>query len=268
VNFRFEEIHSSAQLLPHKASILNLFQEVFGKTLDHEVWDWAYLRNPAGPAFVSLCFDGPVLAGHYACIPLSLESSVEKINCMLSMTTMVEKQYQGMGLFTNQAQRVYTYAQQKGVKIVLGFPNQNSAPGFIKRLNWKINNRGTVIKVSGREIKDNQDIQHALFYGSDIKLATGQDYLAWRLAKPNSHYIKISDNLILKDFETTKDIVLINQNGVNELDDHTQYSVFVSYPIINSDCSNSFDYMFGARSFDSDIDTSRIKVDLLMSDVF
>lgn len=61
----------------------------------------------------------------------------KKIMAVQSGDTMTHRNHTGKGLFIELAKRTYELARNKGVEFVFGFPNQNSYPGFVKKLNWK-----------------------------------------------------------------------------------------------------------------------------------
>lgn len=50
--------------------------------------------------------------------------------------TMTHKNHGGKGLFTTLAKMTYDLAKEKGIDFIFGFPNANSFPGFVKKLNW------------------------------------------------------------------------------------------------------------------------------------
>ncbi|REJ85262.1 MAG: GNAT family N-acetyltransferase [Bacteroidetes bacterium] len=50
--------------------------------------------------------------------------------------TMTHKDHMGKGLFTKLAKLTYELAAKEGVSFVFGFPNKNSYPGFVRKLNW------------------------------------------------------------------------------------------------------------------------------------
>lgn len=50
--------------------------------------------------------------------------------------TMTHKKHTGKGLFTLLAKLTYKLSQENGVSMVYGFPNDNSYPGFTKKLLW------------------------------------------------------------------------------------------------------------------------------------
>jgi hypothetical protein len=49
---------------------------------------------------------------------------------------MTHPNHQGKGLFTKLAKLTYDLAKEEGIEFIFGFPNKNSYPGFIKKLNW------------------------------------------------------------------------------------------------------------------------------------
>jgi hypothetical protein len=49
---------------------------------------------------------------------------------------MTHKDHAGKGLFTLLATKTYDYCKEQGFHCVFGFPNENSFPGFTKRLGW------------------------------------------------------------------------------------------------------------------------------------
>jgi len=50
--------------------------------------------------------------------------------------TMTHKNHTGKGLFIKLAKMTFQLAKEMGVNFVFGFPNNNSYPGFIKKLEW------------------------------------------------------------------------------------------------------------------------------------
>jgi hypothetical protein len=50
--------------------------------------------------------------------------------------TMTHKNHVGKGLFIHLAKLTYKLAKLEGASMVFGFPNDNSYPGFVKKLDW------------------------------------------------------------------------------------------------------------------------------------
>lgn len=51
--------------------------------------------------------------------------------------SMTDPRYQGKGLFTKLGEITQALAKEEGILFIYGFPNQNSYPGYIKKLDWQ-----------------------------------------------------------------------------------------------------------------------------------
>jgi len=116
--------------------ILKLFNVVFGRKLDLRFWNWRFIENPYGKGIIRLMFDKGKLVGQYAVIPTPLWVKDKVHKAAFSMTTMTHPDYWGRGIFTELASEAYSYCKQSGIKVVFGFPNENSYHGFTKKLGW------------------------------------------------------------------------------------------------------------------------------------
>ena len=75
-------------------------------------------------------------AAFYGVFPCWIEYKGNTILAAQSGDTMTDPKHQGKGLFTRLAKMTYELAEKEGIKLVFGFPNKNSYPGFTKKLNW------------------------------------------------------------------------------------------------------------------------------------
>lgn len=91
--------------------------------------------NHSNLGYIAYAEDGEPAAfyGVYA-YPVILDGV--KIVAVQSGDTMTHKNHTGKGLFTTLAKLTYELAKNEGVDFVFGFPNYNSYPGFVKKLNW------------------------------------------------------------------------------------------------------------------------------------
>jgi len=122
-----------------QAGILALERAVWGNTeaVDPVFFDWQYRRNPEGRAVIS-CAVGPggMIVAQYATIPIPLRFKGTRIVGSLSLNTATHPDYRRLGLFTKTAMAVYEQLQRQGIAYTLGFPNENSYPGFVKKLGF------------------------------------------------------------------------------------------------------------------------------------
>lgn len=75
-------------------------------------------------------------AAFYGVYPCMTEYKGKLYLAAQSGDTMTHPNHGGKGLFTTLAKMTYELAKQEGILFIFGFPNNNSFPGFIKKLNW------------------------------------------------------------------------------------------------------------------------------------
>jgi len=263
IEFNKIMVDDKNELLKYKSQVLKLFEHSFGTKMDEALWQWAYIDNPNGNPLVSLYFDGNKLVGHYAVIPIKFIYNQEKLNAVLSMTTMVDFAYRKYGIFIEQANEVYEKASKLGYKFVCGFPNKKSAPGFKKRLDWTLEENLYVAKFTYDELQDikKKDYPDSISFNiEDI------ENMKWRLNKPNQKYSEKSNN-ILKEFNGTFDIVY-NSADFLKLEKDKEYNLLLDHELDEYLDKKQFDYIFGYRFFDTSLDGIEFKKDLIISDVF
>jgi len=73
---------------------------------------------------------------YYGVIPCFLQSATEIVLVAQSADTMTHPGYRFKGMFMDLSNKTFELCRQSGIRIVFGFPNQNSYHGAIK-LGWK-----------------------------------------------------------------------------------------------------------------------------------
>lgn len=86
--------------------------------------------------FIALDKKSGRAAAYYGVIPLVAQYNGQRILCAQSGDTMTHPEYRGKGLFIALAKETYSLCKAEGVHFVFGFPNKNSYPGFIRKLEW------------------------------------------------------------------------------------------------------------------------------------
>lgn len=115
-----------------------LFKDAFNWRPSTEYLQRKYDTTRLGPGdlgYLSYAEDG-VPAAYYGVFSARLNVNGTTVQGAQSGDTATHSQHRGKGLFTTLAQATYQLAAQEGVKVVYGFPNSNSYPGFVKKLNW------------------------------------------------------------------------------------------------------------------------------------
>jgi hypothetical protein len=269
MEFRFELINDKNHLSFYKQPILKLFERSFGKKLNPKMWGWAYIDNVCGNPVVALAFDGLHLAGHYAVIPIALRKGNEVLKACLSMTTMVDNDYRGKGLFVTLAEKVYEQLIFLNYDMVVGYPNQNSAHGFKKYLKWELEEPSEIIVSVTKEILNNShDLNNFVLQKDFIQLdMENKEFLQWRLSKPDHQYTQFGKTVVKK-FQDSFDIVYLGDDYMQELADRYKYNLLIDKQISDLMNYKTIEYRYGYRHFNDDIKNLNFKKDLLISDIF
>lgn len=120
-------------------AILDLFRTVFGKSRSPEHWRWQFKDNPYGGPFASLArrVDDGVVVGSYSVMPIKLNVMGRPVLACQSVDTAVHPDHRGQRVFEQTASDCYAWCESSGVQAVVGFPNANSYPGFMRTLDWR-----------------------------------------------------------------------------------------------------------------------------------
>ena len=125
--------------------IIALMEDDISRRASHAVFDinfWTckYRNNYAGfyKNWISLARSEKtnMLGGHYTVIPVYMKILGEKILASQSVDTITHIDFRNQGVFTGLAKLCYKQVASTDVGIIIGFPNESSFPGFIKKLNW------------------------------------------------------------------------------------------------------------------------------------
>jgi hypothetical protein len=264
-------INGREQLLTYYDGISNLFSESFDKPLDKALWFWAYIDNPFGEPLVSVALHRGRLVGHYAVIPMNLENSSDKLSGFLSMTTMVSVDFRKNKLFQRLAEIVYERINDLGMpSIVFGFPNNNSAPGFTKRLGWTICENYKVVSIKPHQVTEVVLLFDQLLDRDPYTLnLENYDIKKWRTSKPNQSW-SYNAGLGLKSIGNEFDLMHIT--NAQELKKIEPSSVINMILPVNSDLNLddieiSFPYRFGYLLFNTTKEPNLL-VQMSLSDIF
>ena len=122
----------------NRKDLLIIYKDAFGYDISLD-----YLQKKQGLRNKDFCSVGflaydqdhcPV--AFYGVYPCKIEFKGKYYLAAQSGDTMTHSSHTGKGLFTKLALETYQYCKENGFHCVFGFPNENSFPGFIKKLGW------------------------------------------------------------------------------------------------------------------------------------
>lgn len=99
---------------------------------------WQYIDNPAGPALSTLARDratGEVI-GQFGAIPVRLSVEGEERLAALALNVVTDEAQRGRGVFTALGRAADQRMAERGATIAFAMPNENSFPGFVRRLGY------------------------------------------------------------------------------------------------------------------------------------
>jgi GNAT superfamily N-acetyltransferase len=115
-----------------------LYSKCFGEEVQMDFLEKKYNTKDFGACDIGyIAYDtsgNP--AAYYGAFPCRAVIRGKTYLCAQSGDTMTHPDHRGKGLFVSLALAAYKLARESGIKFVFGFPNENSYPGFIKKLGW------------------------------------------------------------------------------------------------------------------------------------
>jgi hypothetical protein len=132
-NYNFVRLQPS-DLPTLKGLILNCFS----KSLSLPELESKYSTLGLGSeviGFLAFSADGET-AAFYGVFPMLMQMGDQTVLVAQSGDTMTSPKHQKRGLFVDAARRTYQLAKKEGISFVFGFPNENSQPGFERKLDW------------------------------------------------------------------------------------------------------------------------------------
>jgi hypothetical protein len=110
-----------------------------GDIINEDYLIWQYLDNPNGKAFLFTSKEKSdiELAGEYLVLPIKFWIDNNAVMGSLSLNTLTNPKYQGKGLFIKMAKYTYEACEKENAFFTIGFPNPQSYPGFVKKLDFQ-----------------------------------------------------------------------------------------------------------------------------------
>lgn len=190
-----------------ETKILALFNDVFGKNFSLSRWRWANARNPLGSTLFNLATVedptvGDVIVGQSAGVPQRYLHAGRAVATQRIQNVMVHSDHRLKGVFLSTLRNLTRDIAAGGGDFVLTFPNDNSLPAFIQKLDYhhvfdlhvfelstdKLKNaaqRGGSMRLEETRgefdfMKEDFDLVASCLAGVEIRNDRDAEYLAWR----------------------------------------------------------------------------------------
>lgn len=97
---------------------------------------WLHQQNQVHENMIYYAWSGSDIGAIYTALPVYFRINGERVKALQSIDTITDENHRGKGLFTLLANQLYADAPKENYALVYGFPNDQSAPGFFKKLKW------------------------------------------------------------------------------------------------------------------------------------
>ncbi len=132
-NYTYKRIESNLY-----GDLVYLYKSAFGQDISLDYYQHKFNTNYLGITHLGFIAydDKNAPAAFYGVYPYLMEYKGKNYLAAQSGDTMTHPAHGGRGLFTTLAKMTYELAKNEGIQFIFGFPNENSYPGFVKKLNW------------------------------------------------------------------------------------------------------------------------------------
>ena len=97
---------------------------------------WLHRQNQVQENMIYYAWSGSEIGAIYTALPVYFRINGQRVKALQSIDTITDENHRGKGLFTLLANQLYADAPTEQYALVYGFPNDQSAPGFFKKLQW------------------------------------------------------------------------------------------------------------------------------------
>lgn len=251
-----------------KTDFQTFFKRVYQRELADGDWEHQFMHSPYENSALFLAFEDTHIVGSALMIPQKYSTDSQNGSYFLWTTSAIEKKYRSQGLYAEILKMQREYAVEQKKDFIFAFPNKLAYPvvklfGGFKDL-YKIK----LVKTT----MDMLDISHI-----DNSLKIDDAFFQWRFEHKNYLFYEFNENiLIAKKFEDSLDVLAIYKKESLETINFAKRNSTPPNTIITMDTlikDNAdfeiLDQLSGTYfPINKDIDYAKIKLNLLMSDVF
>ncbi|MEO7523506.1 MAG: GNAT family N-acetyltransferase, partial [Ferruginibacter sp.] len=107
-----------------------------GTDRDMSNLEWLHHKNLLNTNVIYYAIKAGFIAGIYTALPVIFKINDKLLPGLQSIDTLTDMDHRGKGLFLKLANKLNMDAPANGFALIYGFPNDNSATGFFRKLKW------------------------------------------------------------------------------------------------------------------------------------
>lgn len=207
------------------ADLTGLHEAVYQKPIAPDFFRQKYNTAFTGVMYIGFfAYQDNQPAAFYGVIPCFMNCKGQSVLAAQSADTMTHPDHRGKGLFIELAELTYKLCCIEGIRILFGFPNQNSLPGFVNKLDWQVSGNMECFIIPVKALPLERLANKVSFlkgvYSSFVKhklknylsprngisssvidegysgIRRDRDYLIYKIAYANSFTIKVDNTMV------------------------------------------------------------------------
>lgn len=116
-----------------------LYNAVYNKLADPDFFEKKYDTAFTGVEYTGfIAYNNHQPIAFYAVIPCLIKCGDKVVLSAQSADTMTHPDHRNKGLFVELALTTFQLCRDLNIQLLFGFPNQNSLPGFVNKLGWRV----------------------------------------------------------------------------------------------------------------------------------
>ena len=244
------------------------FKSVYGQELDDMNWEHQFIHTPYEDSSLFLAYDDTQIIGSSLMIPQKYKTASDTGDYYLWTTSAIAKPYRAKGVYAKLLELQRNQATAKKKDFIFAFPNKLAYPVVKLFGGFKDLGKTELVKANIHDIDYNNIIN---------TLVIDQAFSRWRFEhKPYRFYLHGKYVIIAKEFQKTLDVLAIYPQEILE-----EFEIEYTTDSLNTDIitlksflkkdsvSEVIDVVRGVYfPINKEIDYTKMKLNLLMSDVF
>ncbi|MFL5739294.1 MAG: GNAT family N-acetyltransferase [Flavisolibacter sp.] len=115
-----------------------LYEAVYGRMPEENYFEKKYNTEYTGVSHVGyIAYHHQQPIAYYGVIPCFIQYKNEQLLAAQSADTMTHPGFRMKGMFVTLSQQTFELCRTLGIRLIFGFPNQNSYHGAVNKLGWK-----------------------------------------------------------------------------------------------------------------------------------
>lgn len=199
-NIQYKEVFTREGQIELKPHLFDLFYQCYNRVMTNDEWENLYIAPYFESALSVTAWDQEGLVGHYAIAPLpAMNRDGEQVLYGRGMTLAIAPRARAFGVLPRLMDLIRDLARQRGLKFILGFPNETSCRPLRLFCNWKSICESPLLKLPIHPEADRPPIETRAILPSDGLSPPYADtqYMKWRSSRKKFYIFLVRKRYVI-----------------------------------------------------------------------